>query len=113
MIIGLGHGYAVFVIAFGSIGWRYVLRNIWVLMTLKGLYTVSLIEGDGIGPEISQSVKDIFAAAKVITKKTHKCICDLTALVGSCEVGTSRRDPAIEGRQDFDQRRDDREYQAK
>lgn len=28
-----------------------------------GLYTVSLIEGDGIGPEISQSVKDIFAAA--------------------------------------------------
>ncbi len=31
----------------------------------QGLYTVSLIEGDGIGPEISQSVKDIFAAAKV------------------------------------------------
>ena len=27
---------------------------------------VTLIEGDGIGPEISQSVKDIFAAAKVI-----------------------------------------------
>lgn len=26
---------------------------------------VTLIEGDGIGPEISQSVKDIFAAAKV------------------------------------------------
>jgi isocitrate/isopropylmalate dehydrogenase len=24
-----------------------------------------LIEGDGIGPEIAQSVKDIFAAAKV------------------------------------------------
>lgn len=33
-----------------------------------GLYTVSLIEGDGIGPEISQSVKDIFAAAKVWTQ---------------------------------------------
>jgi len=32
-----------------------------------GLYTVSLIEGDGIGPEISQSVKDIFTAAKVRT----------------------------------------------
>lgn len=30
-----------------------------------GKYTVTLIEGDGIGPEISQSVKDIFAAAKV------------------------------------------------
>ncbi|KAI9695077.1 MAG: NAD-dependent isocitrate dehydrogenase [Bogoriella megaspora] len=28
-----------------------------------GKYTVTLIEGDGIGPEISQSVKDIFAAA--------------------------------------------------
>ncbi|KAF4587270.1 isocitrate dehydrogenase, subunit 2, NAD-dependent, mitochondrial [Ophiocordyceps camponoti-floridani] len=30
----------------------------------EGNYLVSLIEGDGIGPEISQSVKDIFAAAK-------------------------------------------------
>lgn len=31
----------------------------------NGKYTVTLIEGDGIGPEISQSVKDIYAAAKV------------------------------------------------
>lgn len=31
----------------------------------QGLFTVTLIEGDGIGPEISQSVKDIFSAAKV------------------------------------------------
>jgi isocitrate dehydrogenase (NAD+) len=30
-----------------------------------GKYTVTLIEGDGIGPEISQSVKDIFSAANV------------------------------------------------
>ncbi|KAL8708873.1 MAG: hypothetical protein Q9220_006329 [cf. Caloplaca sp. 1 TL-2023] len=30
----------------------------------NGKFTVTLIEGDGIGPEISQSVKDIFAAAK-------------------------------------------------
>ncbi|KAI9709036.1 MAG: NAD-dependent isocitrate dehydrogenase [Candelaria pacifica] len=30
----------------------------------NGKYTVTLIEGDGIGPEISQSVKDIFAAAE-------------------------------------------------
>ncbi|KAI9684399.1 MAG: NAD-dependent isocitrate dehydrogenase [Trizodia sp. TS-e1964] len=29
-----------------------------------GKYKVTLIEGDGIGPEIAQSVKDIFAAAK-------------------------------------------------
>ncbi|KAL9114495.1 MAG: hypothetical protein Q9227_001576 [Pyrenula ochraceoflavens] len=33
-----------------------------------GLFTVTLIEGDGIGPEISQSVKDIFAAAKAPIK---------------------------------------------
>jgi isocitrate/isopropylmalate dehydrogenase len=44
-------------------------------MFIKGLYTVSLIEGDGIGPEISQSVKDIFAAAKVRTQSQwlRKC----------------------------------------
>ena len=41
---------------------RYEARR---LTYPQGLYTVSLIEGDGIGPEISQSVKDIFAAAKV------------------------------------------------
>ena len=33
-----------------------------------GKYTVTLIEGDGIGPEISQSVKDIYTAAKVPIK---------------------------------------------
>lgn len=32
---------------------------------LQGNYLVSLIEGDGIGPEISESVKDIFSAAKI------------------------------------------------
>jgi isocitrate dehydrogenase (NAD+) len=31
----------------------------------NGNYPVSLIEGDGIGPEIAVAVKDIFAAAKV------------------------------------------------
>ncbi|KAG8802636.1 NAD-dependent isocitrate dehydrogenase, partial [Serendipita sp. 399] len=30
-----------------------------------GKYTVTLIPGDGIGPEISQSIKDIYTAAKV------------------------------------------------
>jgi len=34
----------------------------------QGKYTVSLIEGDGIGPEISQSVKDIYSAANVPIK---------------------------------------------
>lgn len=37
----------------------------WQPCNSKGKYTVTLIEGDGIGPEISKSVKDIFAAAKV------------------------------------------------
>lgn len=31
----------------------------------NGKYNVTLIPGDGIGPEISESVKDIYAAAKV------------------------------------------------
>ncbi|KAG4305098.1 hypothetical protein PORY_001268 [Pneumocystis oryctolagi] len=31
----------------------------------SGIYTVTLISGDGIGPEISSSVQDIFKAAKV------------------------------------------------
>jgi isocitrate dehydrogenase (NAD+) len=31
----------------------------------KGNYTVTLIEGDGIGPEISEAVKNIYSAAKV------------------------------------------------
>lgn len=30
---------------------------------MQGKYTVTLIEGDGIGPEIAQSVKDIYSAA--------------------------------------------------
>ncbi|KAK0565955.1 NAD-dependent isocitrate dehydrogenase [Tilletia horrida] len=33
-----------------------------------GNYTVSLIEGDGIGPEVSQAVKDIYSAASVPIK---------------------------------------------
>ncbi|RMZ07840.1 hypothetical protein D0864_01906, partial [Hortaea werneckii] len=37
-------------------------------MQRQGKYTVSLIEGDGIGPEISQSVKDIFSAANAPVK---------------------------------------------
>lgn len=37
----------------------------------QGNYLVSLIEGDGIGPEIAVSVKDIFAAAKVRRNDSH------------------------------------------
>ena len=32
---------------------------------MKGNYCVTLIPGDGIGPEIAESVKQIFSAAKV------------------------------------------------
>ena len=50
-------------------GWKRIEgMGIW-LTAFQGLYTVSLIEGDGIGPEIAQSVKDIFAAAKVGTPR--------------------------------------------
>ncbi|CCF56933.1 hypothetical protein KAFR_0B06370 [Kazachstania africana CBS 2517] len=43
-----------------------------------GKYTVSFIEGDGIGPEISRSVKDIFQAASVpITWET----CDVSPIL--------------------------------
>lgn len=42
-----------------------------------GKYTVSFIEGDGVGPEISKSVKDIFAAAEVPVEWES---CDVTPL---------------------------------
>lgn len=38
-----------------------------------GKYTVSLIEGDGIGPEIAKSVKDIY---KVRWQEFHGCMQD-------------------------------------
>lgn len=34
-------------------------------LTAQGNYCVTLIPGDGIGPEIAESVKQIFSAAKV------------------------------------------------
>ena len=36
----------------------------------QGTRTVTLIEGDGIGPEISQAVQEVFAAAEVCL-----CVC--------------------------------------
>lgn len=56
-----------------------------------GKYTVSFIEGDGIGPEISQSVKKIFSAAKVpIEWET----CDVTPIF--VDGLTTIPDPAVE-----------------
>lgn len=57
----------------------------------NGKYAVSLIEGDGIGPEISQAVKDIFAAAKTpITWEP----CDVTPILK--DGRTAIPDAAIE-----------------
>jgi hypothetical protein len=42
-----------------------VLVSSTQVLTAQGLYPVTLIPGDGIGPEISESVQKIFEAAKV------------------------------------------------
>jgi isocitrate/isopropylmalate dehydrogenase len=62
-----------------------------------------MIEGDGIGPEIAQSVKDIFEAAKVtIRRKLDLAITKavLTLFTGPHQVGARRCRPHSEGRQD-------------
>ncbi|SPO05889.1 probable isocitrate dehydrogenase (NAD) [Cephalotrichum gorgonifer] len=57
----------------------------------QGNYTVSLIEGDGIGPEISDAVKNIIAAAKTpITWEP----CDVTPILKNGK--TAIPDAAIE-----------------
>ncbi len=43
-----------------------VLTNSVSRAEIQGVYTVTMIPGDGIGPEISESVEKIFAAAKVL-----------------------------------------------
>ncbi|KAG5979235.1 NAD-dependent isocitrate dehydrogenase [Claviceps digitariae] len=57
----------------------------------KGNYLVSLIEGDGIGPEIAESVKDIFAAAKTPISWES---CDVTPILKDGK--TAIPDAAIE-----------------
>ena len=42
----------------------------------QGNYTVSIIEGDGIGPEISQAVKDIFMDSWNAYRYVITCSCD-------------------------------------
>jgi isocitrate/isopropylmalate dehydrogenase len=54
---------------------------------VQGKYTVTLIEGDGIGPEISQSVKDIFAAAKVYGKTARHGEIHADYILGPHQVG--------------------------
>lgn len=60
-----------------------------------GKYTVTLIEGDGIGPEIAQSVKDIYSAANVRTSAYPPAAeaPALTATTGAHQVGERRRYP--------------------
>lgn len=51
-----------------------------------GKYLVSLIEGDGIGPEISQSVKDIFSAADAPIVRCY--LLSLTTLLTCTRAGS-------------------------
>jgi isocitrate dehydrogenase (NAD+) len=44
---------------------RFVKKNFYSTSTPSALKKVTLIPGDGIGPEISESVKRIFSAARV------------------------------------------------
>lgn len=48
-----------------TLGCQREKHSLTLAVLEQGKYTVTLIEGDGIGPEISKSVKDIFAAANV------------------------------------------------
>ncbi|CAL9734098.1 isocitrate dehydrogenase [NAD] subunit 2, mitochondrial [Monosporozyma servazzii] len=56
-----------------------------------GKYNVSFIEGDGVGPEISQSVKEIFAAAKV---PINWELCDVSPIL--VNGLTTIPDPAVQ-----------------
>lgn len=49
------------------------------------MYTVTLIPGDGIGPEISESVQKIFQAAKVL----HPHSPNHLFIIDSNSMGTS------------------------
>jgi len=51
--------------AASSQSWQLHMVSQLVLIRRQGNYTVTLIEGDGIGPEISDTVKDIYKAAGV------------------------------------------------
>lgn len=74
---------------------------------MQGKYTVTLIEGDGIGPEISQSVKDIFAAAQVSPEHAPRAGLRRSDETGPNQLGTGRCDPATERRTDGDPGRSD------
>jgi hypothetical protein len=45
----------------------YAFCVVWIILDAdwQGIFTVTLIPGDGIGPEIAESVQRIFEAAKV------------------------------------------------
>lgn len=49
-----------------------VSLNVIILCSALQIHTVTLIPGDGIGPEISGAVMKIFEAAKVSSGGTHK-----------------------------------------
>lgn len=76
----------------------------------QGNYTVTLIEGDGIGPEISQSVKDIFAAAKVGHVSHHTALFT-QFLLDTYRMGIGRRYTSIERRENCNPRQGYRQCQ--
>jgi isocitrate dehydrogenase (NAD+) len=47
------------------------------------LRTVSLIPGDGIGPEISAAVQQVFAAAKVCARVISPRVCEVSVMIAS------------------------------
>lgn len=67
---------------------------------------MTIIEGDGIGPEISQSVKDIFSAANVTSTLELSSRGmrgrDANWIIGPCQVGARGCHSDFQGRQDCD-----------
>jgi isocitrate/isopropylmalate dehydrogenase len=74
---------------------------------------VSLIEGDGIGPEISQAVKDIFEAAKVRIPCCDTVLDTADFTQGPRFLGARGRDTNPEGWQDCYSGRCDRKHPEK
>ena len=80
---------------------RKNLKDEELKVYFQGKYTVTLIEGDGIGPEISQSVIDIFAAAKVSKHQpTVSVLLPLTPSTGTHKMGIRGCNPSTKRRPD-------------
>jgi hypothetical protein len=75
---------------------------LWARGRVVQLPRVTLIPGDGIGPEISRAVKDIFAAAKARPPRACLCMLEMQTKLQRCvdlerktewvHVGTGQRE---------------------